>query len=77
MTSLDKPWFNPALKLKYNEMQKEYFSNRKSDKWKKLQKAFRASKKKASRECYSKFVTTMKTIQPSLYHKTVKQIGGF
>ena len=77
MTSLDKPWFNPALKLKYNEMQKEYFSNRKSDKWKRLRKAFRASKKKASREFYSKFVTTMKTIQPSLYHKTVKQIAGF
>ena len=36
MTSLDKPWFNPALKMKFNEMQKEYFKNRKSERWKKL-----------------------------------------
>ena len=32
ITSLDKNWFNPALKLKYSEMQKEYFSNGKSAK---------------------------------------------
>ena len=29
MTSLDKSWFNPALKIKYNQMQSEFF---KSDK---------------------------------------------
>jgi hypothetical protein len=51
-TSLNKHCFNPALKLKYNEMQKEYFRNRKSENWKRLQKAFRASKKKASNEFY-------------------------
>ena len=33
-TSLNKHCFNPALKLKYNEMQKEYFRNRKSENWK-------------------------------------------
>ena len=44
MTSLDKPWFNPALKMKFNEMQKEYFKNRKSVKWKKLRKNFRCSR---------------------------------
>ena len=40
ITSLDKPWFNPALKMKYNEMQNEYFKNRKSIKWKKLRRSF-------------------------------------
>ena len=36
MTSLDKTWFTPSLKLKYNEMQREFFKNGKSCKWKKL-----------------------------------------
>ena len=36
MSSLDKTWFNPALKLMYNKMQKEYFSNVKSTKIKSL-----------------------------------------
>ena len=47
MTSLDKPWFNPSLKLKYNEMQKEFFSNGKSVKWNKLRRSFRSQKKKS------------------------------
>ena len=41
MTSLDKTWFSPSLKLKYNDMQKEYFKNGKSSKWKKLRSKFR------------------------------------
>ena len=32
MTSLDKTWFSPILKLKYNEMQNEYFKHGKSEK---------------------------------------------
>ena len=76
MTLLDKPWFNPALKMKFNEMQKEYFKNKKSVKWKKLRKNFRSAKIKACKEFYTQFVTDMKTIKPSLYHKTAKRLGG-
>ena len=74
MTSLNKPCFNPALKLKYNEMQKKYFNNQKSENRKQLRKAFKASKKKTSNEFYSKFVTTIKTIKASHYHKTVQKL---
>ena len=34
MTSLDKKWFNPSLKLMYREMQDEYYKIGKSPKWK-------------------------------------------
>ena len=75
MSSLDKPWFNPALKLKYSEMQKEYYKNAKSAKWKKLRQNFRSSKRKTCKELYSNFVTKMKSTQPGQYHRIAKQIG--
>ena len=65
ITSVDKPWFNPSLKLKYNEMQKEYFKHGKSARWDKLRCSFRAHKKRASKEFYSNFVNKMKLTQPS------------
>ena len=76
MSSLDKTWFNPALKLKYNEMQKEYFSKGKSTKWKSLRKSFRKSKKKASKDFYSVFVNDLKLAKPSQYFKMAKRIGA-
>ena len=48
MSSLDKKWFNPTLKIQYNEMQHEFFKNRKSEKWKHLRICFRKAKRKAS-----------------------------
>ena len=47
MTTLDKEWMHPDLKNLYVEMTKEYFKNRKSEKWKKLYVRFRRSKRKA------------------------------
>ena len=76
MTSLDKKWFNPGLKLKYREMQCEFFINGKSQKWKKLRSAFRRDKRLAVKSFYSKFVTELKTTDPSMYYKMAKRIGA-
>ena len=75
MTSLDKKWFNPSLKMQYNEMQKEYFKNRKSDQWRNLRRKYRRSKRKACKTFYSKFVTDLKSTNPGLFHKMAKRIG--
>jgi hypothetical protein len=64
MTSMDKKWFSPALKMLYNEMQKEYFKCGKSSKWKKFKSKFRTAKRKASKQFYSKFVNELKSTQP-------------
>jgi hypothetical protein len=77
MTSLDKSWFNPALKMKYNEMQKEFFKNGKTPKWKKLKKNFKSSKRKTSKDFYKNFVNELKTTKPGQYHKIAKRIGAF
>ena len=76
MTTLDKKWFNPGLKMQYNEMQKEFFKNAKSDLWKKLKKSYRRSKRRACKSFYSNFVTDLKTTNPGLFHKMAKRIGA-
>ena len=76
MTSLDKTWFNPALKLKYNQMQKEFYKNGKSNYWKKLRSDFRKSKKRACKNFYSDFVTDLKAAKPGEYYKMAKKIGA-
>jgi hypothetical protein len=76
ITSLDKKWFNPTLKVKHKEMQKEYFRKGKSPKWKKLKRAFRKAKRKATKQFYSEFVSELKTTNPGLYYKMAKRIGA-
>ena len=55
MSSLDKPWFNPSINLKYTEIQREYLKNGKSAKWKKLRQNFRSSKRKVCKEFFYQF----------------------
>ena len=43
---------------------------------KKIEKNFRSAKRKACKELYTQFVTDIKTIKPSLYHKTANRLGG-
>jgi hypothetical protein len=76
MTSMDKKWFNPTLKITYNEMQNEYFKRGKSLKWKRLKTKFRSAKRKASKEFYSKFVNELKSTQPGRYFQMAKRVGA-
>ena len=76
MSSLDKTWFNPALKLMYNKMQQEYYKYGRSLKWKSLRKSFRKSKNRASKEFYRSFVKDLKQSKPSQYFKMAKRIGA-
>ena len=77
LSSLDKPWFTPSLKLKYNKMQNEYFKKGKTELFKKLRKLYRISKKKSFKNHYEDFATELKKAQPGQYYKIAKQIGGF
>jgi hypothetical protein len=76
MTTLDKTWFSPSLKLMYNEMQKEFYKNGKSQSWKKLRTRFRQSKRKASKTFYNDFVNDMKVSKPGQYFRMAKRIGA-
>ena len=69
MTSLDKPWFSPALKLKYCEMQNEYFKNGKTDKFNQLRKTYRTAKKNAFKSHYLNFANNLRNSDPGEYLK--------
>ena len=73
---LDKPWFIPGLKLKYNETQKEFFKVGNTQKWKKLKPAFKVAKRKASKHFFRVLVGELKGINPSQYYKMAKRIGA-
>ena len=57
-------------------MQKEFFRNGKSTKWRSLRKSFRKSKMKASKNFYSVFVKDLKVAKPSQNFKMAKCIGA-
>ena len=76
ISSLDKKWMSPKLKLLHRKVQREYFKNRKSAKWKKLKKKFKQQKKAAVRTLYSNFVTELKNTNPGKWYKMAKQIGA-
>ena len=76
MTSLDKPWFTPALKLMHNEKQKEYFKNGKSKHYKKLRTKYRKARRKAAKTFYPEFIKEMKETNLGDYYKMAKRIGA-
>ena len=76
MTSLDKKWFNPSLKLIYQEMQHEYFKCGKSKEWKSSKTTFRRFKRAAVRIFCNNFVIELKASNPSMYYKMAKRIGA-
>ena len=55
ISSMDKKWFGPKLKLLHRRVQREYFRNRRSYKWKQLKVKFKREKRKAVKSFYSIF----------------------
>ena len=49
ISEYDKRWFNPELRNLHRKKQREYFENRKSEKWVILNKRFRKIKRRAVR----------------------------
>ena len=76
ISSLDKKWFNPQLKLLHRKVQREFIRHKKSIKFKKLKKKFRKLKRKAIKLFYSDFVTKLKQTNPSKWYGMAKQIGA-
>ena len=60
VSTLDKKWMNPSLKALHRQVQREFFKNRQSEKWKKLKGKFKRQKRRAVKSFYSKFVNDLK-----------------
>ena len=76
ISTLDKKWMSPELKLLHRRRQRAFVKNRKSEKWRKLNKSFKKLKRKTIRNFYSKFVTELKYTNPGEWYKIAKQIGA-
>ena len=76
VTSLDKEWLSPALKLLLRQAQREMFKNGKSKKYKTLRNKFRRNKRNTIKSFYKNFVEELKQSKPSKYFQMLKKLGG-
>ena len=74
VSTLDKKWMNPNLKALHRQVQREFFKNRKREKWKKLKSKFKRSKRKAVKSFYSNFISDLKQTDPRKWYMMEKQI---
>ena len=76
MSSLDKDWMSPQLKQMHRSMQREFFKNRKSQKYLKLKSKFKKLKRNTVKTLYSGFVTDLKSINPGKWYSMARKIGA-
>ena len=76
MSGLDNKWMNPYLKQVHRAMKREYFKNRKSNKFLKLKTKLKKLKKESLRKFYSDFVTNLKSTDPGKWYMMAKKIGA-
>ena len=76
ISSLDKKWMGPKLKVLHRRLQREYFRHRRSKKWREMKVRFKREKRKAIKTFYSIFVTELKLTNPGKWYKMAKRIGA-
>ena len=76
ISSLDKKWMSPNLKVLHRRTQREFIKHRKSKKWRKLNKAYKKLKRKLIKSFYSKFVNDLKVTNPGKWYEMEKKIGA-
>ena len=76
VSNLDKKWMNPKLKSLHRNIQREYYSHRRSEKWRKLKTKFKREKRNAIKSFYSKFVHELKATDPRKWYGMAKRIGA-
>ena len=77
ISTFDKKWFSPSLRRLHRQKQREFFLHRYSDKFKRLNKAFRKLKKRSIRDYYVTLTDKLKSSNLCNYFKVVKQICGY
>ena len=75
ISSLDKPWMTPQLKNVHRRMKREYWKNKKSEKWKTLKKLFSKMKKSQSTKMFSDLMETAKKEGTAKWFNICKKVG--
>lgn len=72
---LDKPWMTPQIKKVHRRMKREYWKNKKSDKWRTLKRQFSKMKKTQSTNMFAELLETTKNQGGSHLFKTCRKMG--
>ena len=73
---LDKKWMTPQLKNLNRKVKREFYKNRKSNKWKKLKRKFKYLKRKRVQDFYTEFVKELKISNPAKWYSMAKRLGA-
>ena len=74
ISSLDRNWMSPDLKTLLRKKQREFVKNRKSNKWKTLNKKYKKLKRKTIKNFYSNFTAELKEMNPGKWYEMAKRI---
>ena len=77
VSSFDNDWMHPELKSLHIEMTKEFFNNRRSERWKKLKLKFWKGKGRAIRGLHCEaFADKISRGSKANFYKEVRKVGG-
>ena len=72
----DRPWVSAELKALHRKVKKEYFRNKKSEKWTKLNQEYVERCLLEKEKYYQNIVEDLKTSNPSKWYSKVKRMCG-
>ena len=73
----DQPWMTQKLNKLDRQRKRTYHKQRRSLKWKKLEKQFKIEMKQAKTNFYTKMVADLKEKEPSKWYKAVKRMTSY
>ena len=76
-TSEDQPWMNIHLKKLDRQRKRVYSRERRSEKWKNLNKFFKKELKNAKNSFYKTHIQSLKTQNPSKWYSTLKRLSSY
>ena len=77
INSDDAPWISQKLKKMDRRRKRIYHKERRSEKWKKLDKIFKQEVKSAKSNFYKNMIADLKTKNPSQWYSSLKRISGY
>ena len=72
----DQPWYNDRLRALDRKMKREYFKNKKSEKWSLLRQDYSSKCEKAKASYYENMVKDLKDSKPSQWYSKLKRMSN-
>ena len=73
----DQPWVSHKIKMLDRQRKRIYHKERRSEKWKNLNKIFKKEVKNAKSHFYKQFIADLKTKKPSQWYSCLKRLTSF